>query len=102
MTSDVSVAMELIGKDAVSRWRTLMGPTNTQKAQEEAPESIRAQFGTDGTRNAVHGSDSSESAAKELELFFGSKIPTTAIFNNCTLAIIKPHVIMVLCFNVFR
>jgi len=94
MTSDVCVAMELIGKNAVSTWRSLMGPTNTQKAQEDAPNSIRARFGTDGTRNAVHGSDSSMSAARELELFFGKrKIPTTAIFNNCTLCVIKPHCI---------
>jgi len=95
MTSDVCVAMELVGKSAVSLWRELMGPTNTQKAKEEAPESLRARFGTDETRNAVHGSDSSQSAARELELFFGSKrIPTTAIFNNCTLAVLKPHVVM--------
>lgn len=94
MTSDVCVAMELIGKNAVSSWRELMGPTNTQKAQEEAPRSLRAQFGTDGTRNAVHGSDSSLSASRELDLFFGKrKIPTTAIFNNCTLCIVKPHCI---------
>merc|ERR1712194_537671 len=92
---DVCVAMELVGKSAVSLWRELMGPTNTQKAKEEAPESLRARFGTDETRNAVHGSDSSQSAARELELFFGSKrIPTTAIFNNCTLAVLKPHVVM--------
>merc|ERR1711971_535728 len=93
MTSDVCVAMELIGKNAVSTWRSLMGPTNTQKAKEEDPNSIRALFGTDGTRNAAHGSDSSLSAARELDLFFGNtrKIPTTAIFNNCTLCIVKPH-----------
>ncbi|CAD7941764.1 unnamed protein product [Amoebophrya sp. A120] len=95
MTSDVCVAMELIGKNAVSTWRSLMGPTNTQKAQEEAPGSIRARFGTDGTRNAAHGSDSSGSAARELNLFFGeeNKLPTTAIFNNCTVGIVKPHAV---------
>jgi len=91
MTSDVCVAMELIGKNAVSTWRELMGPTNTQKAQETAPNSIRALFGTDGTRNATHGSDSSASAARELDLFFGVGHKTTALFNNCTLAIVKPH-----------
>eukprot|EP00391_Amoebophrya_sp_Ameob2_P009693 CAMPEP_0178985412 /NCGR_PEP_ID=MMETSP0795-20121207/2138_1 /TAXON_ID=88552 /ORGANISM="Amoebophrya sp., Strain Ameob2" /LENGTH=372 /DNA_ID=CAMNT_0020676367 /DNA_START=136 /DNA_END=1254 /DNA_ORIENTATION=- len=95
MTSDVCVAMELIGTNAVSTWRSLMGPTNTQTAREEAPASIRARFGTDGTRNATHGSDSSDSAARELNLFFGPKagLPTTAIFNNCTLGIVKPHAI---------
>ena len=63
-------------------------------AKEEAPHSLRALFGTDGTQNAVHGSDSSLSAERELELFFGRKHPTTAIFNNCTLGLIKPHVVM--------
>lgn len=53
-------------------------------------------FGTDGTRNAVHGSDSNESAERELNFFFGSedkKMPTTAVVNNCSLCIIKPHII---------
>ncbi len=99
MTSDVCVAMELIGKNAVATWRTMMGPTDTQTAQEQAPQSIRALYGTDQTRNACHGSDSSQSAARELALFFGKtgksgQIPTTAIFNNCSLCLVKPHVVM--------
>lgn len=91
MTSDVCVAMEIIGKNAVSRWRSMMGPTNTETAKAEAPNSMRALFGTDGTRNACHGSDSSASAARELELFFGTKHRTTALLNNCTLGIVRPH-----------
>eukprot|EP00966_Prymnesium_polylepis_P255834 5910544-Prymnesium_polylepis.1 len=42
----------------------------TRQAREEAPESVRAKFGTDGQRNAGHGSDSPESAARELALMF--------------------------------
>ena len=38
------------------------------QAKEEAPQSIRAKFGTDGTKNAAHGSDSPESAARELKM----------------------------------
>ena len=50
--------MELVADSAVDKWRQLIGPTNTLKAKEEAPHSLRALFGTDGTKNAVHGSDS--------------------------------------------
>jgi nucleoside-diphosphate kinase len=50
--------MELIANNAIQKWREFIGPTNTEKARAEAPNSLRAQFGTDGTKNAVHGSDS--------------------------------------------
>eukprot|EP00002_Diphylleia_rotans_P017564 TRINITY_DN3408_c0_g1_i7.p1 TRINITY_DN3408_c0_g1~~TRINITY_DN3408_c0_g1_i7.p1 ORF type:complete len:282 (+),score=37.57 TRINITY_DN3408_c0_g1_i7:116-961(+) len=64
MTEDAVVAMELAGKDAIPKWRGLLGPTNTAVAKEQAPDSIRGRFGTDGTRNAAHGSDSKASAAR--------------------------------------
>lgn len=97
VTSDVCVGMELVRENAIQAWRELLGPTNTQRAQEDAPESIRAQFGTDGTKNACHGSDSPASAARELDIFFGSNspMPTTSIQNNCTCAVIKPHIVKV-------
>ena len=52
-------------------------------------------FGTDGTKNAVHGSDSTTSAAREIGLFFGegNAMKSSAVMNNCTLCIIKPHII---------
>jgi nucleoside diphosphate kinase len=66
MTSGPVIGMELVGENSVKKWRNLIGPTNTQVtatnykvAREQAPNSIRAQFGTDGTKNACHGSDSS-------------------------------------------
>lgn len=58
ITSDVVIGMELIAPDAIQKWREFIGPTNTEKAKAEKPNSIRALFGTDGTKNAVHGSDS--------------------------------------------
>ena len=88
--------MELVADNAILAWRQFIGPTNTQKAKQEAPNSIRGLFGTDGTRNAVHGSDSPESAERELNFWFGSEnqnMPTTAVVNNCSLCIIKPHII---------
>ena len=57
----------LEGADAVVRWRDLMGATDPAKA---APGTLRAQFGASIGRNAVHGSDSPVSAARELGFFF--------------------------------
>ncbi|KAE8622944.1 hypothetical protein XENTR_v10005437 [Xenopus tropicalis] len=97
MTSGPIVAMEVVGDEAVSSWRKLLGPTNSSIARSELPQSIRARFGTDGTKNAAHGSDSIASAARELEFFFpssGGRAPkNTAKFTDCTCCIIKPHAI---------
>ena len=70
MSSGPVVKLELSGDDAVKRWRALLGPTNSVKAQKEAHKWIRALFGTDGQCNAAHGSDATESAARELALMF--------------------------------
>ena len=95
MSSDVSVGMELVADSAVEKWRNLIGPTNSLTARTTAPNSIRAQFGTDGGKNAVHGSDSGVSAAREIEYVFGpeNSSATTAILNNCACMVIKPHAI---------
>jgi nucleoside-diphosphate kinase len=63
------VAMELVGENAICRWRLLLGPTSTEVARIKAPSSVRAQFGTDCTRNACHGSDSHESARLVTDYF---------------------------------
>ena len=86
MSSDLVVAMELVGDGAITKWRDLLGPTNCHIARMEAPDSIRAIFGSDGVKNACHGSDSSNilsllciisvignSAQRELDIFFGEK-----------------------------
>ena len=70
MSSGPIVACCLAKTNAIADWRELMGPTNTIKAKEEAPTSLRARFGTDGTKNATHGSDSPTSAMRELKFFF--------------------------------
>ncbi len=44
-----------------------------QSAKREAPGSLRARFGTDRVRNAVHASASSPEAARELDLVFGPR-----------------------------
>ncbi|KAM6287073.1 nucleoside diphosphate kinase homolog 7 isoform 2-T2 [Spheniscus humboldti] len=97
ITSGPIVAMEILGDDAVCKWKTLLGPANSAVAQTDAPDSIRANFGHDGLRNAAHGPDSVASAAQELELFFpssGGRGPVnSAKFTNCTCCIIKPHAV---------
>ncbi len=70
MTSDVVIGMEIMRDNAIETWRNIIGPTSTQAAQQQAPNSIRAMFGTDNTRNAVHGSDSGPSVKRESEFFF--------------------------------
>jgi nucleoside-diphosphate kinase len=67
ITSGPLVALCVEGPDAVSAVRTLMGPTNPIAAP---PGSIRGDYGLEIEKNLVHGSDSGESAARELALFF--------------------------------
>jgi len=68
ITSGPVIAMEWSGEDAVSVCRTLMGATDPRQA---APGTIRGDLGLVVTENIVHGSDSPESASRELEIFFG-------------------------------
>jgi len=67
MVSGPVVVLCLEGDNAILRWRDLMGATNPAKA---APGTLRAKYGEGFTENAVHGSDSPESAARELSFFF--------------------------------
>ena len=53
---------------APEHWRNLMGPTDSNVARKEHPNSIRAKFGTDKQMNAVHGSESSQAAMRELNV----------------------------------
>jgi nucleoside-diphosphate kinase len=68
ITSGPVVAMSVEGTDAVAGCRQIMGATNPLQA---VPGSIRGDYATEISENIVHGSDSLESAARELGLFFG-------------------------------
>ena len=68
ITGGPVIIAKITGDDAITCWRTLMGPTNPVDA---APGSIRGDFATLIGENIAHGSDSPESAARELKLFFG-------------------------------
>ena len=69
MASAPVIVLVLEGKDAIKRNRELMGATDPAKA---APGTIRAAHGTNIEFNAVHGSDSSETARVEINYFFSS------------------------------
>lgn len=68
VTSGPVVKMVLSGPDAVSVVRKLMGATNPREA---APGTIRGDFGLTMDANIIHGSDSPESAEREMAIFFG-------------------------------
>ena len=68
ITSGPVVVARISGEQAIAVWRTLMGPTNPVEAP---PGSIRGDLATLIGENIVHGSDSPESAVRELKLFFG-------------------------------
>ena len=70
MTSGPVVVACLEGERAIERWRELMGATDPQKA---APGTIRQQYGQDIEQNAVHGSDASQTAAREVSFFFNAQ-----------------------------
>jgi nucleoside-diphosphate kinase len=67
ITSGPLVAAVIEGPDVVEAWRTMMGATNPIKA---VPGTIRGDLATVMTENISHGSDSLESALREIGLFF--------------------------------
>ena len=68
ITSGPVVKMVVAGEGAVAVMRKLMGATNCAQA---APGTIRGDFGLTVDRNVIHGSDSVESAEREIGVFFG-------------------------------
>ena len=85
MTSGPTLALVLSRPCAITAWRSLVGPTNSADAKAKFPCSLRAKFGTDGRRNACHGSDSFESFMREAGLIFPSLFKTES-----TVALLTP------------
>lgn len=67
ITSGPIVALCLEGPEAVSVVRGMMGPTNGRAA---APGTIRGDYGVSRQMNLVHGSDSTDAAAREIAIYF--------------------------------
>lgn len=70
ITSSPIVAMVVEGEQAISVLRKMMGATNPFEAD---PGTIRGDYGLDLTKNLIHGSDSADSAEREIDLFFDSE-----------------------------
>ncbi|WP_196592019.1 nucleoside-diphosphate kinase [Pectinatus frisingensis] len=75
VTSGPLVAAVLEGNDAIGKVRTLNGATDPAKADKGT---LRQLYATDTTHNAVHSSDSQESAVREIHIFFAE----AEIFDN--------------------
>ena len=67
ITGGPLVAAVIEGPEAIASWRAMMGATNPANA---APGTIRGDLATETQMNVTHGSDSPESAAREIGLFF--------------------------------
>ncbi len=67
MTSGSVIVQVLVGENAVSKYRQIMGATNPKQADKGT---IRGDFADDISENRVHGSDSLENARKEIAFFF--------------------------------
>ena len=67
MTSGPCMVLALKKENAVESWRTAIGSTNPEEAEEGT---IRKDFATNVQENAIHGSDSNENAQKEIAFFF--------------------------------
>ncbi len=67
MTSGPTLVQVLESEDAIARNRKVMGATDPAQAE---PGTIRADFATDVSENAVHGSDAPETAVTEIAFFF--------------------------------
>lgn len=73
--------MVLAKRDAIQEWRAMIGHPNPSRAREENPGSLRARYGHDQTKNALHGSDRYHTAEREIRFMFSGNI-TEPIYNG--------------------
>ena len=92
ISSDYVVGIDLVKKNAIKEWLSLIGPEEVEIAQKNSPNSLRAIFGSNSLKNAVHGSLTSSDAKRESSLIF-NKIRHQPILNSCSCVVIKPHAI---------
>lgn len=75
MTSGPIWALVVQGEEVISRSREIIGHRDPEVARQQNPRSIRARYGMVVEENLVHGSDSPESARRELRLWFPDLYP---------------------------
>ncbi|XP_974333.3 nucleoside diphosphate kinase homolog 7 [Tribolium castaneum] len=98
MTSGPVVALQLVGDNAIERWKANVGPTDPLEARQTAPDTLRAIYGLEKASNAFHAADNCDAVTKKLNLFFpsdpGLRPPETTLqLQNSTCCVIKPHAI---------
>ena len=71
----------------------MIGPEDSIQAKIHASSSIRAAFGKDSVKNAVHAPGTFQQKAAEMNLFFSGEMKPTALYTNCTCCVIKPHAV---------
>ncbi|ESO12953.1 hypothetical protein HELRODRAFT_62917 [Helobdella robusta] len=82
ISSGYIIVLVLGKQNAVLDWRNLIGPTDSEKARESHPHSLRALYGKDKEVNAFHGSDSLESAKREIKFFFPNLVEEPVALEN--------------------
>ncbi|GLV44669.1 nmdyn-D7 [Carabus blaptoides fortunei] len=94
------VIAELVGEDAIAKWRALLGPKDPAVARKEAPDSLRAIYGRELASNGFHGPETEEEATREISFFFPKQhgdtrrtVGNIGKFKNSTCCVIKPHAI---------
>ncbi|KAF5274830.1 hypothetical protein FQR65_LT00413 [Abscondita terminalis] len=75
IVSGPTVALDLVGVNAIERWRQEIGPRDPTEARKTAPDSLRALFGVELASNGFHGSDDHEIAARSANYFFSEVGP---------------------------
>lgn len=96
MTSGPVLVMELVGDDAIERWNEYLGPDDPLEARRTAPESLRAMYGEDRSKNGFYTAKSENETKKAISLFFGNEhvSKTNELqLQNTTCCIVKPHAI---------
>ena len=98
MVTGPLIGIELVGRNAVKRWREEIGPTDPEEARKTHPNSLRAKYGKNISSNTFHGACGPVEAEKEVKFFFPERKTTeestSAVKQSTTCCVIKPHVIM--------
>ncbi|KAL3286441.1 hypothetical protein HHI36_000949 [Cryptolaemus montrouzieri] len=92
------VALEVVGNDAIERFKKEAGPNDPLEGRKTAPNSLRALYGQQAASNGFHCANTLQDAIREACFFFPEGIDrkppaTTITLKNSTCCIVKPHAI---------
>ncbi|XP_068182286.1 nucleoside diphosphate kinase homolog 5 [Antennarius striatus] len=74
MSSGPIIAMTLARHNAIAHWKSIMGPQNSKEARQIHPQSLRAKYGTNELKNALHGSETMYDAVREIKFMFPNTV----------------------------